>query len=105
MLLTIVDIHGRTMLTDIDCFHKNQINIGRRSDADIVIGDDIVSRRHASLYKFNGNWYICDLNSTNGLYHDNTKITTLKIEENTLVTIQKNVGDREIIRLKFTRVQ
>ncbi|MCR5105631.1 MAG: FHA domain-containing protein [Eubacterium sp.] len=105
MLLTVVDIHGRMILTDIDCFHKDQISIGRRSDSDIVIGEAIVSRRHASLYKNNGSWYICDLGSTNGLYHNNTQFNILKIEENTLVTIQRSVGDREVVRLKFTRVQ
>ena len=104
MLLNVVDIHGRTILTDIDCFHKDQIIIGRRSDSDIVIGDAMVSKRHASLYKNNGSWYICDLGSTNGLYHNNSKVNILKIEESTLVTIQRSVGDREVIRLKFTRV-
>lgn len=42
-----------------------QCTIGRTSDADIVIMSDRVSRRHADVYALEGDFWICDLGSTN----------------------------------------
>ncbi len=42
-----------------------QCTIGRTSDADIVIHSERVSRRHADVYALEGDFWICDLGSTN----------------------------------------
>jgi Ca-activated chloride channel family protein len=42
-----------------------QCTIGRTADADIVIMSDRVSRRHADVYALEGDFWICDLGSTN----------------------------------------
>lgn len=42
-----------------------QCTIGRTHDADIVIVSDRVSRRHADVYALEGDFWICDLGSTN----------------------------------------
>ena len=42
-----------------------QCTIGRTPDADIVILSDRVSRRHADVYALEGDFWICDLGSTN----------------------------------------
>ncbi len=45
---------------------KSELFIGREVNNDIVINDSEVSRRHARLFFTDGNYYIEDLNSTNG---------------------------------------
>jgi len=42
-----------------------QCTIGRTTDADIVIPSNQVSRRHADVYALEGDFWICDLGSTN----------------------------------------
>ncbi|MEZ6093333.1 MAG: SpoIIE family protein phosphatase [Pirellulaceae bacterium] len=42
--------------------------IGRHPDCDIVIDDNSVSRRHAQISFFNGQYFVSDLNSRNGTY-------------------------------------
>ncbi len=42
--------------------------LGRGADADLIIDRDAVSRRHARLYRKEGVWHLCDLQSTNGTY-------------------------------------
>jgi Ca-activated chloride channel family protein len=42
-----------------------QCTLGRTHDADIVIQSDRVSRRHADVYALHGDFWICDLGSTN----------------------------------------
>ncbi len=48
--------------------------LGRGIDADLVIDRDAVSRRHARLYRREGAWYVCDLQSTNGTYIDDQPV-------------------------------
>lgn len=42
------------------------LTIGRRSDCDIVLSDDTVSRVHATVMLFAGQWVLDDRGSTNG---------------------------------------
>jgi Ca-activated chloride channel family protein len=42
-----------------------QCTLGRTADADIVIMSDRVSRRHADVYALQGEFWVCDLGSTN----------------------------------------
>ncbi|ABN69652.1 FHA domain containing protein [Staphylothermus marinus F1] len=48
--------------------------LGRYPTNDIVIPDPYVSRRHARIFYENGEWYIEDLDSTNGTIVDNEDI-------------------------------
>jgi len=48
--------------------------IGRYPSNDVVIPDPYVSRRHARVFFKDGEWYIEDLNSTNGTIVDNEDI-------------------------------
>lgn len=45
---------------------KPLLHIGRRPDNDLVLGDPRVSRRHAQLRLFRGNYMLIDLGSTGG---------------------------------------
>ncbi len=48
--------------------------IGRRTDNDLSINDDEISRRHALLTKVNEEWWITDLDSRNGVIVNRLKL-------------------------------
>jgi pSer/pThr/pTyr-binding forkhead associated (FHA) protein len=54
--------HGKrkTQVTD-------RISIGRSRDCDIVIEDNLASRYHALVQKIKNAYFICDMESTNGV--------------------------------------
>ena len=56
--------------TQILCqdFQQADILIGRTSEADLLLTEVGVSRRHARLYKDEDNWKISDLGASNGVY-------------------------------------
>lgn len=49
-------------------FHQADIMIGRTSEADLLLADTGVSRRHARLFIEDESWKISDLGSSNGVY-------------------------------------
>jgi len=49
-------------------FHQTDIMIGRTSEADLLLADSGVSRRHARLFMEGDTWKISDLGSSNGVY-------------------------------------
>lgn len=73
--------------------NKEIIYIGRSKDCDIILNDLEVSRRHAKIYKDNEGFCIEDLSSKNGIFINNTLISSpVPIKE----------GDRiEIVRYSF----
>ncbi|MFH1760449.1 MAG: sigma 54-interacting transcriptional regulator, partial [bacterium] len=66
---------------------KKLISIGRSGDMDIVLEDKLVSSMHANIIFRDDKITIMDMDSTNGLMVNNTKIkkTILKPEDNILV--------------------
>ena len=52
------------------------ITIGRALDQTVVLDEDVASARHARLVPHNGQWFIEDLDSTNGTYLDRMKVTS-----------------------------
>ncbi len=81
--------------------NKNEMSIGRTDDCDIVLKSNSVSRRHAKIYLKETLWFLEDLNSTNGVYVNNTKIDSplalmhkdlVKIGESSLEFIDEEFG-------------
>jgi len=65
----------------------DEIVVGRGSDCDVQIDRDSVSRRHARMFRENGQWYVEDLGSTNGSYINDLPIQRSPMRDNDFVKI------------------
>ncbi len=71
--------------------------IGRSRDNELVLDDNSVSRLHAEIHRYNnGNFFILDMKSLNGVFVNDEQVTNKKIEEGDIIEI----GD---IFLRFTQ--
>jgi len=73
---------------------EGEIVIGRSSDLDMVLVEDMVSRRHAKFIMTGGELYLQDLGSTNGSFVNGEKVTRTKLKE----------GDRILIGTSIIKV-
>ena len=72
--------------------NKNQIMIGRGSGCDIVLDKGEVSRRHAKVTKKNQNFFIEDMDSSNGTFVNSAPIAKpYELKHLDVVQIGKNV--------------
>jgi pSer/pThr/pTyr-binding forkhead associated (FHA) protein len=55
---------------------QNSVLIGRNPESTLVLDDDYASGRHARIYPENGEWYVEDLDSTNGTFSGNQRLTS-----------------------------
>jgi diguanylate cyclase (GGDEF)-like protein len=55
--------------------------LGREDSCQIVIGDESVSRRHASIQAENGGFTVTDLQSTNGTFVNEERISSHKLDD------------------------
>lgn len=69
---------------------KSEITIGRSPDTDIQIDNLAVSKRHARLIRQKDQYALEDLNSTNGTFLNDEKITKAILKHNDVVTIGKH---------------
>ncbi|MBF0474488.1 MAG: FHA domain-containing protein [Deltaproteobacteria bacterium] len=72
-------------------FDKDLVTIGRRDDNDIQIDNQAVSSHHAKIVKEDDGFYVYDLNSLNGTFVNNRRVSTLRMVNNAEVTIGKHV--------------
>lgn len=52
------------------------LTIGRSSESGLVIRDDYTSSHHARLLLWGEQWMLQDLDSTNGTWHDGTRVSS-----------------------------
>ncbi len=71
----------QAVLSDAD------VTIGRHASCDLVVPDPKVSSKHAVIRPQNKQWWIYDLNSSNGLYLDGQEIDATILEEGNEVTL------------------
>jgi pSer/pThr/pTyr-binding forkhead associated (FHA) protein len=57
-------------------FSQPQIMIGRDTNCDLSMMDEALSAHHARLTHHHGQWWLEDLNSTNGTFLNREKLTT-----------------------------
>ena len=71
---------------------KSELFIGREINNDIVINDSEVSRRHARLFFTDGNYFIEDLNSTNGTSVNGQRISgTYQLHPGELIMLGESI--------------
>ena len=69
---------------------KPEITIGRSTDTDIQIDNLAVSKQHARLIKQKDQYAVEDLNSTNGTFLNDGKVTRAILKHNDIVTVGKH---------------
>ncbi len=57
-------------------FSQSEIMLGRDSHCDLSVSDDTLSAHHARIVFHHGQWWLEDLNSTNGTFLNQEKLTT-----------------------------
>ena len=67
-----------------------EITIGRSPNTEIPIDNLAVSNEHARLIKQKDHYTIEDLNSTNGTYLNDEKITKATLKHNDVITVGKH---------------
>lgn len=63
------------------------INIGRRSDNQLVVDDPRVSRTHAQLRAIHGKYTLFDLNSTGGTYINNIRVSQQVVKPGDVISL------------------
>jgi len=77
---------------------KSKLVIGKSKEADIKIDNKTISNLHAIIYYKAGDFFVDDLNSTNGTFVNNKKIERQVLQDGDLLTLGK-------IQTKFKRVE
>lgn len=83
----------------------NDVIIGKAAEADFILTDVLVSRRHARLIKSDNQWIIEDLGSTNGTYLNGKLIRTAPAREGDVITIGNTDLTIRNGELDYLRVQ
>src|SRR5438477_3975914 len=68
-----------------------EIVIGRSSDLDMVLVEDMVSRKHAKIASVAGQVTIQDLGSTNGTFVNGEKIKKVRLKEGDRILIGTSI--------------
>jgi pSer/pThr/pTyr-binding forkhead associated (FHA) protein len=76
---------------DMHKIDKDTFIIGRSRTCDLVISSSKVSRQHSSVVRENGEFYIEDLGSANGVWRDGVKIQKEKVRDNDEFMISEEV--------------
>lgn len=87
-------ISGKYQGGEIPLVAERELVIGRSSDLDLVLVEDMVSRKHAKITTTGGQLVIVDLGSTNGTFVNGEKIKRQKLKE----------GDRVLIGTSIIKV-
>lgn len=70
---------------------NRELIAGRSSEFDMVLDDDMVSRRHARFFERNGAVHVADCQSTNGTLVNDQPITEYRLSPGDTVTIGRSV--------------
>jgi uncharacterized protein DUF4388/FHA domain-containing protein len=70
---------------------EREIVIGRSSDLDMVLVEDMVSRKHAKISTQGGHIVISDLASTNGTFVNGEKVKKMRLKEGDRILIGTSI--------------
>lgn len=71
---TLVVTSGPKAGLEVSLEGEDQFTIGRSAESSLVVRDDYTSTHHARLMRWNDQWMIQDLDSTNGTLLDGKKV-------------------------------
>jgi pSer/pThr/pTyr-binding forkhead associated (FHA) protein len=91
MRLALRFISGKYQGGEFPLEEDREIIVGRSSDLDMVLVEEMVSRRHARIHLSNGHISIDDLNSTNGTFVNGERVTHAELQEGDRVLIGSNI--------------
>src|SRR5215831_19081679 len=74
-----------------------EVLIGRRSDADIVLNNQHVSRHHAKLVKVDEGYFLQDLGSTHGTFVNEIRVEQHVLKHGDRISLGKDRIDLEYI--------
>lgn len=111
-------ISGKYQGGEVPLPDEGELTIGRASDLDLVLVEDMVSRKHAKLVAQHGILSITDLGSTNGTFVNGEKIRRTDIQRNDRVLVgtsilkviagselkEDGIFDREAVRENLERL-
>jgi len=66
---------------------RDVVVLGRSRECDITLDDANVSRRHAEVRRENGNWFVVDLGSTNGIEVNGKRTNRAKLEHDDRIVL------------------
>jgi diguanylate cyclase (GGDEF)-like protein len=66
---------------------RSEVVLGRGGDCDVQVDRDSVSRRHARVYRAADNWWVEDLQSTNGSYVNDVPVTVSVLRDGDFMKI------------------
>lgn len=75
-------------ISDIE---KVSFSLGRSKTVDFIIQDPSISRHHATILNENGNYFIEDNKSNNGLFVNNIKISKKQLSNGDIISIGNSV--------------
>lgn len=101
-MLSIIDIiiDNKHKQYDLNVFRKDVVSFGRSSECDIQIPKNYVSRVHGCFYKENGEWFIKDMQSTNGIFYNANKIDALRLAVGP-IRISKDMNSQDYITISL----
>jgi hypothetical protein len=70
-----------------DYSFQKPFRIGRTEECDVCIKNEFVSRVHAAVSFENGQWWLSDLNSSNGVYLGGNPVPRVQLQEGTVVRL------------------
>lgn len=69
---------------------KKRLIVGRKESCDIVLRFSNVSAQHCELFVVSGYWYVRDLNSTNGIKVNGTRVREKRLDPGVVLSIAKH---------------
>jgi hypothetical protein len=84
-------ISGKYQGGEFPLLADREIVVGRSSDLDMVLVEDMVSRKHAKIAAENGQIVIQDLGSTNGTFVNGEKVKRARLQEGDRILIGTSI--------------
>jgi len=94
----LIVVSGKTSVGKMFKLDRQEMTIGRSNDAEIMLDDEGVSRRHAKIVvRADGSVQLVDLNSTNGTFNNGDKIDVVALHDGDKIQI----GSATILKFSY----